>query len=93
MFQHRLTFDFILTSQQDTLPAQNLSLNWDTSRFFIYRWFYIIFTGVEKNSELGLKRRLLIGAGGGKDILHNNLHILTAAGGLQVTEEWRYSRD
>ena len=92
MFLHRLIFDFILTSQQDTLPAQNLNLSWNTSRFFIYRWFYNMFTGIQKNTELGLKMRLLIGAGGGKDILHDNLHVLTAGGGMQVTEEWRYNQ-
>jgi hypothetical protein len=93
MFLHRLTFDFIITSQQDTLPAQNLNLAWSTSRFFLYRWFYVIFTGIQKNTKLGLKMRLLFGAGGGKDLLHDNLQVLTTAGGLQVTEEWRYNQD
>ena len=90
MFLHQLDFDMILTSQQDTLPSQNLNLNWNTSRFFLYRWFLNIFTGIQKNTQLDLKMRLLIGAGGGKDLLHDNLNVLTAGGGLQVTEEWRY---
>jgi len=92
-FLHQLQFDFILTSQQDTLPAQNLNLNWSTSRFFLYRWFFNIFTGVQKNTQLGLKMRLLLGGGGGKDLLHDNLNVLTTGGGIQVTEEWRYDQN
>ncbi len=88
-WRHDLAFNSIITTKVDTTPAENINLNYTLARFFLYRWFLNGFTGVEKNSELGLNLRLLIGAGAGRDIFRTNTNLLSAVTGLQVTQEWR----
>jgi hypothetical protein len=87
-WRHDLAFNSIVTSKVDTTPAENIDLNYNLSRFFLYRWFLTGFTGVERNTELGLDLRLLLGAGGGKDIFRTNTNLLSTIAGMQVTQEW-----
>jgi hypothetical protein len=87
-FYHQFDFSSIVTSTSDTNATENIDLRWNTSRFFLYRWFLNSFIGGQRNTELGLNLRLLIGAGGGKDIFRTNTNLLSGAGGLQVTQEW-----
>ncbi len=88
-FRHELKFNSIITAKKDSNAAQNVDLTWNTSRFFVYKWFLNAFIGAQKNTELGLNLRLLIGAGGGKDLYRTNTNLLTAGGGLQITQEWK----
>lgn len=88
-FRHELKFNSIVTAKKDSNSAQNIDLTWNTSRFFIYKWFLNGFIGAQRNTELGLNLRLLIGAGGGKDLYRTNTNLLTTGGGLQVTQEWK----
>jgi len=88
-FRHELDFNSIVTAEKDSNSSQNVDLTWTTSRFFIYKWFLNAFVGAQKNSELGLNLRLFFGGGGGKDLFRTNTNLLTAGGGLQVTQEWR----
>jgi len=90
-WNHNLAFNSIVTTKVDTTPAENIDLNYNLSRFFLYRWFLNGFTGVEKNTELDLDLRLLIGLGGGKDIFRTNTNLLAAVVGMQVTQEWYIS--
>jgi hypothetical protein len=87
-FYHELDFSSIVTSTSDTTTTENVDLRWNTSRFFLYKWFLNGFVGAQRNTELGLNLRLLIGAGGGKDIFRTNTNLLSGAGGLQITQEW-----
>jgi len=87
-FYHELDFHSIVTSTSDTNATENIDLRWNTSRFFLYKWFINGFVGAQRNTELGLNLRLLIGAGGGKDIFRTNTNLLSGAGGLQITQEW-----
>lgn len=88
-WRHELTFNSIVTTKKDTTTSKNIDLNWTSNRFFIYRWFVNAFVGGQTNTELGLRLRLLMGAGGGKDIFRTNTNLMTAGGGLQVTQEWK----
>jgi hypothetical protein len=87
-FFHQLDFNSIVTSTSDTTTTENIDLRWDTARFFLYKWFVNAFVGAQRNTELGLNLRLLIGGGGGKDVYRTNTNLLTAAAGLQITQEW-----
>jgi hypothetical protein len=87
-FYHELDFNSIVTTTSDTNTTENIDLRWNSSRFFLYKWFLNSFVGAQRNTELGLDLRLLIGAGGGKDIFRTNTNLLSGAGGLQVTQEW-----
>ena len=87
-FYHQLDFNSIVTSTSDTNTTENIDLRWNTARFFLYKWFIDAFVGAQRNTELGLNLRLLIGGGGGKDIFRTNTNLLSGAGGLQVTQEW-----
>jgi len=87
-FYHQLDFNSIVTTTSGKNTSENIDLNWNTSRFFLYKWFLNAFVGGQSNSEQGLNLRLLIGTGGGKDIFRTNTNLLSAAGGLQITQEW-----
>jgi hypothetical protein len=87
-FYHELDFNSIVTATSDTSTTENVDLSWNTSRFYLYKWFLNGFIGGQRNTGLGLNLRLLIGAGGGKDIYRTNTNVLSGAGGLQVTQEW-----
>jgi hypothetical protein len=87
-FYHELDFNSIITTTSDTNTTENIDLRWNTSRFYLYKWFVNGFVGGQRNTELGLNLRLLMGAGGGKDIFRTNTNLLSAGGGLQVTQEW-----
>jgi len=88
-WRHDLEFNSIVTTKVDTTPAENIDLRYNLARFFLFRWFVNGFSGLERNTELGLGLRLLVGGGGGKDIFRTNTNLFTAFGGLQVTQEWQ----
>ncbi len=88
-WRHELTFNSIVTTKKDSSASKNIDLNWTSNRFFIYRWFVNGFIGGQTNTELGLRLRLLAGVGGGRDVFRTNTNLMTAALGLQVTQEWK----
>ncbi len=88
-WRHDLTFNSIVTAKIDTVPSENIDLNYYLARFFLYRWFFTGFTGFERNTELGLDLRVLAGGGGGKDLFRTNTNLLAAVAGLQLTQEWK----
>jgi hypothetical protein len=87
-FYHQIDFNSIVTTTSDTNTSDNINLHWDTSRFFLYKWFINGIVGAQRNTKLGLNLRLLAGAGGGRDIYRTNTNLLSAASGLQITQEW-----
>jgi hypothetical protein len=87
-FYHELDFHSIITTTSDTNTTENIDLRWNSSRFYLYKWFVNAFVGAQRNTELGLNFRLLMGGGGGKDVFRTNTNLLSAAAGLQVTQEW-----
>ena len=87
-FYHELSLNSIITTTSDTNKSENIDFRWNSSRFYLYKWFLNGFIGGQRNTELGLNLRLLIGAGGGKDVFRTNTNLLSAAGGFQVTQEW-----
>jgi len=87
-FYHELNFNSIVTTTSDTNTTENIDLRWNSARFFLYKWFVDVFVGAQRNTELGLDLRLLIGGGGGKDIFRTNTNLLSGASGLQITQEW-----
>jgi len=91
-FYHELTYNSIMTTKADNNTTENIDFRWSTSRFFLYKWFLNTFVGGQRNTELGLNLRLLVGAGGGKDIFRTNTNLLSLAGGLQVTQEWNQDK-
>ena len=88
-YLHEIKFKATITGKKDENPYQNMNSSWDSKRFFIHRWFVNGFLGAERNTEFGLNLRLLLGAGGGKDVFRTNTNLLVAGGGLQVTQEWK----
>ena len=57
-------------------------------RFFNKNWYVLALTGFQQNTELGVKARIMLGAGGGKDLFATNLHTLSLSLAPLYTREW-----
>ena len=68
----------------DTTQNQNLTLNYQ--RFRKSRWFTDWFTGVERNDEQGVDKRLSVGGGLGKYLVQSNKNQLSLLVGLVATQ-------
>lgn len=73
----------------ETDRQQNLFL--DYRRFFKHRWYVNINTGVEQNTELGVRSRVKAGATVGKTLFENKSQFFQA--GIGSTYTWERSDD
>jgi hypothetical protein len=48
-YYHELDFSSIVTSTSDTNTTENIDLRWNTSRFFLYKWFINGFVGAQRD--------------------------------------------
>lgn len=86
--------DLVLTLQKEQDPTRrndvNMTFNWHLGR----RWFANAYGAYQKNSELGLVSRYIVGGGGGKYLGHSNNQYFYTAGGIYVQfEEGRDTLD
>lgn len=67
--------------------SQRANLGAGYSRFLRDRWFRRYVVSVERNDELGLKLRTLVGAGGGKYLVQTNSYEWSTLAGLALNQE------
>ncbi len=77
----------IYTDQKDRERIRKQDYSLAYNRFFRKRWFAGALIGAQQNTELGNSQRLYGGLGIGNDIVHNNLHVLTASAGALFSGE------
>jgi uncharacterized protein DUF481 len=56
-------------------------------RFLSDRWFLITGAGLDRNVQLGLSLRTLVGLGGGRNLIQTNQTLLAAYAGVSVNHE------
>ena len=83
-----LTISSIITTQSEQDSRENTSLNLRYNRLLENRWFLSAFTGLQRNDELGIKLRVLGGAGGGRLLIQTNRMVLPVLAGFSLNQEW-----
>ncbi len=58
------------------------------TRFLKHKWYVQAYVATQKNTELGIDRRILLGFGGGNYLIQSNRHALGALIGLVGIREW-----
>jgi len=77
-----LAWDDNNTYQGDSLSTSKADISFAWQRLFKDNWSSQIMIGTNQNTELGIKRNLLIGVSGLKDISYNNWNRLYVGAGL-----------
>jgi hypothetical protein len=83
-----LSLSSMITLQEDRERAERHSLNSQTIYFFSRPWGWGGTASLERNSELGIDYRLLLGTGIGRYLIQTNFNQLGFLGGLQYNREW-----
>jgi sRNA-binding regulator protein Hfq len=68
----RFNLSSILTSQTGEDVSNNSNIGLNVTRYLPNKWFVLLGTNGQKNTELDLKLRLQAGLGGGYDIVRSN---------------------
>jgi len=86
-FLSRLNFSSIVTQQQDTIVTTKTDVTLNSYYFLSAQWSVTNYLGYNRNSELGINRRLYIGVGAALQALSKkNMSMILSAGGLRTFE-------
>ena len=83
-----LSASSILTVQGkgDTKERDDVGLIY--TRLLPKKWFLLAASSLQRNDELGIERRLILGGGGGRYIVQTNRAELSALTGFVMNQEW-----
>jgi Protein of unknown function, DUF481 len=76
-----------LSKQQGVTSSQRAAFSMDYAYFLKNRWFLGGLTGLDRNLDLGLDRRVSAGVGGGRYLVQTNQTQLAALAGILVNHE------
>ena len=77
----------LITTQKQEEAKENNSLQFRYTRRLQKKWFLSALTNFQRNDELGIKLRVLGGAGGGRLLLDTNRMVLPGFAGFDVNHE------
>jgi len=88
-YLRELKFNSISTAKKDSTTAENHNVDFTFTRYWENYLFLSTFTGVQKNTELGLDLRVYLGSQFGKDLIRSNTILWNTALGLQAAREFQ----
>lgn len=83
-----LNLNSTITTIEDEETTERHSLSGQIVYFFSRPWGYGGTVTIERNSELGIDMRFLLGAGIGRHLIQSNFNQLVFLSGLQYNREW-----
>lgn len=86
-FETRVNFDSLFSSQEGIDSANRQALGIQVTRFLPQRWMAAAVAQFQRNEELDLDLRSLIGGGAGRYLLQTNRTILSVLGGIVFNRE------
>ncbi|MGI9258606.1 MAG: DUF481 domain-containing protein [Gammaproteobacteria bacterium] len=82
----RLTFDTVMTDEVDDSTKRE-NLNFTYQRFLDDRWIALALLSMERNDQLGVDLRTIVGGGRGRYLRQTNSSLLAVYGGVVGTRE------
>ena len=86
-FETRVNFDSLFSSQEGIDSANRQALGIQVTRFLPQKWMAAAVGRFQRNEELDLDLRSLIGGGAGRFLLQTNRTILSVLGGVVFNRE------